>query len=699
VVIEADSITIGAVGYGLAGIAFLLLTVVLLIGWKGGVSGTLLVTATLLSLAWALILARAESGADAGGPVVVLAMELLRNAAWLAFLWWLLRGRHVAAGGPRFGVVPLLGGVLLVAVVVQAGLLALLPFRPLLPWVLSGEVLLATGALVLVEHLYRTTPEEQRWAVKYLSLGVGGLFLYDFLLFSEALLFVGLHSALWDARGYVNALVVPLLAVSAARNPHWSLDVYVSRGIVLHGTTLLLAGGYLLVLAAAGYYLRRFGGEWGGVLQTVLLSAGALLLLVLLFSGQMRARLKVFLSKHFFNYRYDYREEWLRFIHTLARSDTPLPKRVIRAMTAIVESPGGQLWMAKEGDGYTAGTRLNWPEQRLPTEARAGALARYLHSSGWVIDLDEYRRYPDRYDGLALPSWAVEEPRLWLIVPLLHEERLLGFLTMEHSRAGQSLHWEERDLLKTAGRQAASYLAQMQTLQALAEAQQFEAFNRLSAYVIHDLKNLIAQLSLVVSNAHRHRDNPAFLKDAIATIEHAVERMNRLMQQLRGGARVANAETLDLVALAGEAVESRSGMQPIPRLAKVDEKLPVRAERERLLSVLNHLIQNAQEATPADGSVSLSAWCGEGRACLEVSDTGSGMDAAFLSSRLFRPFDSTKGLTGMGIGVYESREFLRALGGDLEVQSAPGRGSVFRILLPLQERAADGAELLQSGVA
>jgi len=682
-------------GYGVAWLAFLALTAVLAIGWRGGVQGTALLAAAVVSMLWAAIMALGASNIVEFWPGLVFLADLLRDAAWLTFLWLVLWMSHSTAGSANLRVLSVAGILLLSVLLGQVVLLLARPLSEIIQWVLAGKVMLTIGALVLIEHLYRATAADKRWAVKYLCLAAGALFVYDFILFSDALLFLGINQTLWDARGYVNALVVPLIAVSAARNPHWSLDVYVSRGVVLHGSALLMAGGYLLLMAAAGFYLRRFGGEWGAVLQAVFLFAAVLLLVALLVSGQLRASLKVFLSKHFFNYRYDYREEWLRFIHTLAGSEEPLPERVIRAMGGIVESPGGQLWLSDGGRQYVAGARLNWPDREPPALPYDSQLAAYLRDSQWVVDLDEYRQNPERYTGLVLPEWMIQEPRLWIIVPLMHEEALLGFLLMAHSRAGHSINWEDRDLLKTAGRQAASHLAQMQTLQALAEARQFEAFNRLSAYVIHDLKNLVAQLSLVVSNARRHSDNPAFLKDAIATVENAVNRMNRLMQQLRSGARVAGAEPLDLVALADEAVSNAAGRTPAPRFTSPGEAIWVLAERERLLSVLHHLIQNAQEATPDTGEVSLSAWSDREQACLEVTDTGNGMDRAFIRERLFRPFDSTKGLTGMGIGVYESREFLRALGGELEVRSEPGRGSTFRLLLPRHAPGANAAGDLQ----
>jgi putative PEP-CTERM system histidine kinase len=250
-------------------------------------------------------------------------------------------------------------------------------------------------------------------------------------------------------------------------------------------------------------------------------------------------------------------------------------------------------------------------------------------------------------------------------------------------RAPQSLNWENLDLLKTVGMQAASYLALNQAAEALAEARQFEGFNRLSAFVIHDLKNLIAQLSLVAKNAARHKRNPEFIDDAVSTIENAVLKMNRLMAQLKSADVTGESRPIDLVEELRGVVSAKSNGKPVPTLRSSVDTVWVSAEPDRLSSVLGHVVQNAQDATPPDGEIELALRVSGDQAIVEVRDSGSGMDAEFIKSRLFRPFDSTKGLTGMGIGAYECREVIVALGGQVVVESTPGKGTVFRVMLPI----------------
>ncbi|MFT7288053.1 MAG: putative PEP-CTERM system histidine kinase, partial [Halieaceae bacterium] len=252
--------------------------------------------------------------------------------------------------------------------------------------------------------------------------------------------------------------------------------------------------------------------------------------------------------------------------------------------------------------------------------------------------------------------------------------------------------------LKTAGRQAAALLAQQRASSALVEARQFDAFNRLSAYVIHDLKNILAQQSLMIANARKHRDNPAFIDDMISTVENSVERMQRLMDQMRSGLRSADASTVSLARLLETVVAQRSATQPLPQLSAQGD-CRVIADRHRLTTVFDHLIQNAQEATDDHGSITLGLESTGDFAQVLIGDTGAGMSEAFIRERLFKPFESTKGLTGMGIGAFESREYVRQIGGSISVESTPGVGTTFTVMLPLVEDLNDDPPQAPKGVA
>jgi putative PEP-CTERM system histidine kinase len=681
---------IGTVSYAISGLAFLLLTILLLSSWRGRLQGALLTGAACVAGIWSAYVACSLAGADSDSTSVQI-LEILRDGAWFAFLVSLLGFsdepgsgsrrvvRRAAAGIGAFCLVFLLATIVLPSRRYAQG-------SGVVSLAVVGGIILALTGLALIEQVYRNARAERRWGIKYLCLGLGGMFAFDFYLYADALLFTRIDTELWAARGIVNALIVPLIAISAARNPTWSLDVAVSRQILFHSATLLGAGIYLILMAAAGYYIRFFGGTWGGVFEATFLFGALILLLMLMFSGTLRARLRIFLSKHFFTYKFDYREVWQRFTRTLSEGDpgVRLHERSIEAIAELVESPGGALWLHHDSGVFERAAHWNMPTA-IGAEPATSGLCRFLGLKQWVIDLDEYGLAPERYGDLALPAWLTAIPRAWLVVPLILREQLLGFIVLARSRGDFALNWEVSDLLKAAGRQAASYLAQWEAARALLVARQFESFNRAAAFVVHDLKNLVSQLSLLLANVERHRHEPAFLDDVIGTVENSVVKMRRLLAQLKGEVAPSappGSAALDLGATLRQVVALHAQRKPAPTLDPNLPSLMVYADRERLQRVIGHLIQNACEATPESGRVWVSLASQDGQACVGVSDTGHGMSEEFIRDGLFRPFHTTK-TGGMGIGVYESQQYLHEIGGKIEVSSELGRGTRFRVFVPL----------------
>jgi putative PEP-CTERM system histidine kinase len=685
----ATLLLLAAIGYGLAALAYLGLTGLIVASWRRRPQGRLLVFAVGLTALWGGLSALAAWNA---APPQFL-VEIARNGAWLALLFHILHQRlprdadlPAPLRGLRIVVTLLVGGLLFAGLypMVVAGV-------PLLPeWAGNiGLVLLTVAGLVLVEQVYRGTRPQDRWAIKFLCLGLGGLFVYDFYLYANAALFQAMDAQVWTARGYVAALVAPLIAVSAARNPEWASPVGLSRSMAFHTASLLGAGVYLLLMAGAGYYIRLFGGEWGDVVQTVFVFAAAMLLVLLLISGTLRARLRVFLSKHFFSYRYDYREEWLNFTRTLTEGQPgeQLCERAVEALARLLESPSGALWMREGSATYQRASHWNWADLQ-GSEPADSPFLKWLSEKQWVVDLDEMHTRRDLYGDLDAPAWIRNADDAWLIVPLMLHDELLGFVVLKHSLAKVTFNWEVSDLLKVAARQAAAHLAQMRASNQLIVARQFESFNRTTTFVIHDLKNLIAQLSLLLANAEKHKHNPEFQADMLDTVENAVARMNKVLAQLRRGGNEAQ-EAVALTDILQDAAASKQAFKLRPVLELPSPDLRVRAERERLTRAVGHLLQNALEATPPNGQVSMRGFAEGQTAFIEITDTGCGMDDAFIRNRLFQPFDSTKG-AGMGIGAYECRETLRALGGNIEVDSTPGQGTRFRLSLPLDDNGNGG---------
>ncbi len=679
---------LAAIGYGLAALAYLGLSLLIVASWRRRPQGRLLVAATLLTSAWAAI---ETLGARQHGPSHLdLLLEVGRSGAWLALLLFILRLRlpENAPVPAPLRLLQILGTALTGSLLLALIFPLIAPGQPVAArWLIdTGLVTLAVLGLVAVEQVYRSTRAEDRWSIKFLCLGLGGLFAYDLYLYANGALFRAIDTEVWAARGYVCALVAPLIAVSAARNPQWAAPVGLSRSMVFHTASLLGAGVYLILMAGAGYYLRLFGGEWANVVQTVFVFASALLLILILFSGTLRARVRVFLSKHFFSYRFDYREEWLKFTRTLSEGEPGehLCERAVQALARLVESPGGALWMKEENAGYQRAAHWNWSDIE-GFEPATSPFVQWLAHKQWVIDLGELQARDERYPDLQTPDWLTRANDAWLVIPLVLHDEVLGFIVLKHSLGKVSFNWEVSDLLKVAARQAATQLAQMRASNSLIVARQFESFNRTTTFVIHDLKNLVAQLSLLLANAEKHKHNPEFQADMLETVESAVARMNKVLAQLRRGSENEQTRAVSLADILRDAAASKRAFKLQPELDLPPQTLEVRADRERLIRAIGHLLQNALEATPQTGRVALSARSEGDTAIIEIRDNGAGMDQDFIRDRLFQPFDSTKG-AGMGIGAYECRETIRALGGRVEVESTPGLGTVFRLTLPLDKQ-------------
>ena len=700
---NAEPSLLASFGFGLVSVTYAAFAVALVrLGYLRAprTRPQLLVLLALLAQAmWGLFaLLAAQSQA---APLVWLAVlaDRLRYGLWFAFLLCLLEPAGDAPDGA--GATPLWlsnWARLLITGAVAVDLLAALqigwfgdPAR--LSFLLATA--LAVFGLVLLEQVWRNLPEDSRWNAKPLCLGLGGVFLFDLYLYSQSLLFGQLDADAVAVRGVVHWLVAPLLLLSFSRRRGWLSRVRLSQKAAFHSATLLLAGAYLLFISAVGYYVRFFGGEWGRAAQLALVFAALVLLVMLAVSRSMRAALRVQLVKHFFSYRYDYREEWLKFTRTLSAEQgaQPMGQNVIRGLAEMVEGTAGALWTRQPADeAFAQVAQWNLPasDQREPL---ASSMCDFLRSSGWVINLDEFRAAPQRYGAITLPPWLLKTPRAWLVVPLLVGEELTGFVLLAAARTPIEVNWEINDLLKTAGRQAASFLARMQATEALLEARKFDSFNRMSAFVVHDLKNIVTQLSLMLRNAERLQGNAEFQRDMLMTVDHAVERMRQLMLQLRDGARPAGGSVgVDLTQIAQRAVATAKSRGRTLELDLVDA-VATRGQQDRVERVVGHIVHNAFDATAAVGADSADSadsrvWLKLSRqagwACIEVGDTGCGMAPEFVRERLFKPFSTTKE-AGMGIGAYESFQYVRELGGTIDVDSAPGAGTRVTIRLPLFE--------------
>ncbi|MAM89059.1 XrtA/PEP-CTERM system histidine kinase PrsK [Allohahella sp. A8] len=649
-----------------------------------------LLLALLCNSVWLMVLtSQALSGEP--GYEYRYSLEIIRNGGWIA-LFSVILGvsvRKIRKGATITISWFLLGLLILLATLGADAISRLLEAPELIPTALVpvGQVLIAIGGLVLVEQLWRNSDQNAMNHTKYLCIGAGAIFGYDFFLYADAILFSRISPALWEARGAINLLSSPLFGVALVARGRNRFDVRISRKMVFHTSVIVFTALYLMLMAIGGYYINALGGTWSKAVLITLLFFFTLLLIVAGSSHRIRARLLVFVTRHFFNYKYDYREEWLKVTRDLTTfdSDPDLSQSVVRIICSLVHSSAGALWLRDEHNHYAQQAAWNCQRLRHHQIDVTSELVDYMTQHEWIVNLREYREDPTLYNLMELPDPIEQYPKGWLVVPLYVREQLFGFVLVLKADMHVDLNWENYDLLKTVARQAGSYLAMLEAQDDLSEAKQFDAVNRTSAFLIHDLKTIIAQLSLLVKNAAKHRHNPQFIDDMIHTSEHALGKMNNLLQQIRNPVSRDTVVRVDIAALIAQAFEQVARRQPRPKLDGPTGSLYVEADREKLLAVFVHLLHNAQDATAKTGEIIVSLKQSPGWIVIFIQDTGSGMSDEFIKTQLFKPFESTKGLSGMGIGVYQSKEYVRKLGGAIDVTSELGVGSCFTIKLPAVE--------------
>ena len=614
----------------------------------------------------------AAAGIDPGDLSTAI-VEAVRDVAWLVAMLLFVR----SAGRLGVGIAAVYAAVATIASVAAIlGAIAAVPQAALAADALAAaralfRMLAAAGALVLVNHAHGVCLAEgyarARMVAGALAIGWCG----DLLVFGGR--YTGLASTqTFDALGGLIALAVGLTIVMASQRRE-DRRVAVSRAAAVRSLSAAALASYAGLVALLTSVAAAGGGQHARLIQTALVVGATAALLTLLSTPWLRAWAKVKVAKHLFSHRYDYRVEWRRFTDTLGHPDAgPLATRVVKAIADLTDSPAGLLLVADDCR-LEPDAAWNWDGEREGFASDAVA-------KGHIVELDPVRAEGQDSDGANLPRWLVDCAEAWAIVPLSHGGRLAGAVVLARPPVDRALDWEDLDLLRLAGTQAASALAEDRAHAALAQAQRFDEFSRRFAFLIHDIKNVASGLALVARNAERHAANPDFRADMVATLRDSSDRMGTLLARLapQDSAPTGGLSVVDAGALVAGIAQSRRAQHPVT--VDAGEAFAL-AHSGRLEQAIGHLVQNAIEASPAGVPVQLSAASEGGAVTITVMDHGQGMTTAFVRDELFRPFASSKP-NGFGIGAFEARQLLIAMGGTLTVSTQPGEGACFRIVLP-----------------
>lgn len=637
---------------------------------------------------WLAALGLAGSGSASGWIA-----EAIRNLAWLWFMASIAGRRTGDEGISQIGWIYI--GLFFVETVVAALLL--------LPTLLGGTVsmdhtldtlqmLFCAGGLVLLHNLFEAADADERRGLTLPLAAIAGLWTYDLNLYVISYLSDRPATLLIELRPFAAVVVALVFAIALVRPA--GHKVRLSRPVAFRSVALAAVAAWLVALSLFTMAVNSSLGTFGAFAQLLVLAGTSAGALAIWRSNRLRAKLRVWTTKHFFEHRYDYRAEWLRFTATLSRSQASgltLESRVIKAVADIVESTGGLLLTPDSGGRLSLAAVWPHPLVNIGMQDDLGPMARWMASEGRIVQFDELRAgtAPDE-EMQVVPSSLLATSDLWIAVPLLHLDRTEGIMLLTRPPIDRALDWEDFDLLKVAGSQAASHIAEARGADALAESNRFEEFHRRFAFMMHDVKNLTSQMALLARNVERHGDNPDFREDMVVTLRLSADRLGQMMQRLsqQEKVRIDNVVPVDVAAVAMRVAIGKRGLHRVQLLGDVNA--PALADQDTLEQLLIHLVQNAIDATTGKAPVTIRLSEEAEQLRIMIEDHGVGMSPEFIRTQLFRPFSSTKD-GGFGIGAFQARQLATAMGGTLTVNSREGEGTTFTLTLPRADRSGQSA--------
>lgn len=560
-----------------------------------------------------------------------------------------------------------------------------LPGKALQLVVLLGSILV----LVNLEKTFRTAVGTMRWRVKFVAIGLAVLFGARLYAASQALLYSAISAPQLVIEASALLIACLLIAISILRTGLFEIDVYPSSVVLTNSLTFLLAGIYLLIVGLLAKLVAALGGDAAFPLKAGLVLVGLTGLAVLLLSDRLRLRIRHFASRHFQRPVHDYRRLWTQFSGRTASiiDQKELSQTTVRLVSETLEVLSVSVWLVDEQTrSLTLAASTTLSRDQLVAPAGQGAEADRSV-------LEELRKHPEPFDvDTTKESWVESlkqyQPDCFgkgggrLFAPLLAGGELLGVLTVGDRISGVPFGIEDVDLLRCIGAQLSASLLNLRLSRHLIEAREMEAFQTMSAFFVHDLKNAASTLSLMLQNLPVHFDKPAFRDDALRAIGKTTSRINDLIVRLallRQELKLAPVPA-DLNVVIREALDSLAGIE-LPLSLSLGAVPPAPLDSAQFQKVVTNLVLNARDALAAGGQIEVTTGAENGWVVMSVRDNGCGMTGEFISRYLFRPFQTSK-KRGLGLGMFHTKVIVEAHRGRVEVESSPGKGTTFRVLLP-----------------
>lgn len=552
-------------------------------------------------------------------------------------------------------------------------------------------LLISVVILMNLEETLRASTGNKRWRVKFMLVGIGGFFAAQIYTVSHALLFSSISLAMESIDSLAVLMATGFIILSLLRNRFLNVDIYFSRTLLYNSITVVVVGAYLLAVGILTKAISYFGGNQAIPLGTFFVFISLLGLTVLLLSDHLRQELKRFISRNFYQPRYDYRKEWTVFTEqtTSLMSVKDLCSTVSRMVSETFGSPSVTIWLVDEGPDmvHFGGSTVFSDARILDLKSKSKLweeLLSFVHSHPGPFYFDAPRDERLRRLREAHAEYF-EKARINYCAPLISNRQLLGIMTLSHRVTKEPFSLEDTDLLKTIADQAAGSLLNVKLTERLLKAKEMEAFQSLSAFFIHDLKNLASMLSLTMRNLPAHFDNPEFRNDALRVISQSVSKMNDMCSRLSLLTKKLELQCVkvDLNELIASTLGGMNGSVKSSLIKNFQEIPKCTIDPDQIQKVIMNLVLNANEAVDQRGSIRIETGRTEECVVLSVSDNGCGISRQFIERSLFQPFQTTKS-QGLGIGLFHTKKIVEAHHGKIEVESEEGVGTTFRVILPIE---------------
>ena len=626
---------------------------------------------------------------------------------------WLLFSLSYGRGGYRETLakwqLPILGATVapvLVAVLFHSDLIRFIGREaPAAPWMVGLSpagillhlfLLLASIAVLMnLERTYRASVGTMRWRIKFMVLGAGVLFATRAYSSSQVILFHAANLSLQTVNSGALLVCCALMLRTLLRTGHFDVSIYPSHSVLQNSFTVLLAGLYLVIVGVLAKLVTFIGGDEAFELKAFVVLLALVLLALVLLSDRARSQARQFVSKHFQRPLYDYRRIWQTFTEKTARctEQASLCEAVARLSSEIFQVLSVSLWLIEEDKPrltFAASTSLfkDPGEQAKLAADDAAALIRELGEHPKPSDIESAKGNWAATLRQLHPGAFPKEGGHRVCVPLIAGGDVLGVMILGDRVGGAPYSVQDFDLIKAVGDQTAAGLLNLRLSEKLSQARQLEAFQAMSAFFVHDLKNTASTLSLMLQNLPVHYQDPKFREDALRGISRTVNHVNDLISRLTLLQHELQVETVEcdlneLVASTLQGQDQTTGVEIIKELTALPK---LRLDQAQIRKVLTNLVLNARDALRSGGQIRVGTSRRNGWAMLAVADNGCGMTPEFVRARLFKPFQTTK-KKGIGIGMFHCKMIVEAHRGRIEVDSEPGKGTAFRVLFPLSTAA------------